>query len=484
MLWSSYNTLFQSPRFGGFLYNALTNTLLELDHAHYEAMELFRDHNVEPDAARESDFLTLLRHNKVMVESGEESRLLLARQYQRHSLCFDTSRLGLTLCPTLQCNFRCPYCFEHSQSDSNAMSPESVERLISFIKSYKDIRHLSIAWYGGEPLLAFDIICDITEKIKALGVDFEGAGMVTNGYLLDSEKIARLNDLKINSIQITLDGPEEVHDTRRVLAGGGPTFQRILANVDALMNSNYEGTCAIRVNIDKTNQDQFFALRAALRERFKGKKLTVYAGHVNTSIDHHYDHNCSLDLQEWTEFTFNTHRQGGHQARGGFYPSGNLDSICVATTHQGFVVGPEGELYQCWEDVGKPDMVIGTVHEEEPITNPALQASYSIGTDAYNDPDCRECHVLPICGGGCANKRLRAKQFGEKGVEFCSPFRDNLTHHLEAYIDAFRSKEICASVLSAGSENKETRGYRDISPEKKRAGEEGRPAITAIAQEA
>ncbi len=485
MLWSRYNTLFQSPRFGCFLYNALTNTLLELDLAHYEALELFRDGkgSIEVDAVNDGNFLTLLRRNKVLVESGEESRLLLARQYQRHALCFDTSRLGLTICPTLQCNFRCPYCFEHSQKDSTVMTPESVERLIDFIKSYKDIRHLSIAWYGGEPLMAFDVICDITEKIKALSLDFEGVGMVTNGYLLDQQKISQLNQLNINSIQITLDGPEEVHDTRRVLAGGGATFQRILANVDALMNSDYEGSCAIRVNVDKYNAEHFFALRKALLERFKGKKLSVYAGHVNTSINHAYDHSSSLGLQEWTDFTFEMHHKGGHNPAGGFFPSGNLDSICVATTHHGFVIGPGGEIYQCWEDVGKSQMVIGNINNEKPITNPELQAQYSIGTDAYNDNDCLECNVLPICGGGCANKRLRSKQFGEKGIEFCSPYKENLTSFLEEYIDAFRSKEICASVLNPGMQRESRKGFWDISPEKKKPAEGARPGITAIAQE-
>lgn len=477
MIWSRYNTIFHSERFGYFLYNALSNTLMELDEAHYSVLEGFRDRGNGSGAGFDRGFSALLHENKILVEAGEEYRLLLARQYRRNALCFDTSRLGLTICPTLQCNFRCPYCFEHSQQNSAVMTPETVERLLSFIKSYKEIRHLSIAWYGGEPLLAFAVIRDVTEKIETLDLDFEGAGMVTNGYLLDSAKIAQLDKLKINSIQITLDGPEEVHDTRRVLAGGGPSFQHILSNVDALMNSTYKGSCAIRVNVDKHNLDRFIELRASLLERFKGKKLTVYAGHVNTSLGHSYDHACSLDLQEWADFTFDMHRRGGLVPIGGFYPAGNLDSVCVATTHHGFVIGPEGKLYKCWEDVGKPEMVIGTIHEGEPVTNPELRALYSIGTDAYSDPNCRECGVLPICGGGCANKRLRAKQHGEDGLNFCSPYKENLITYLEGYIDIFRSREICSAVLSPGIEKQDSWGYRVVSPENKR------PGITAIAQE-
>jgi len=477
MKWSRYNQLFESERFGFFLYNALSNTLMELDEAHCHVLERLRDRGggEGESAAADPDFLTLLRANKVLVEAGEEERLLLARHYERHALCFDTSRLGLTICPTLKCNFRCPYCFEHSQKDGATMTLETVERLIAFIESYKDARHLSLAWYGGEPTLAWEVIEDLTAKVQALEIEYAGAGLVTNGYLLSAEKIARLGDLQIGSIQITLDGPPEVHDSRRVLAGGGPTYARILENVALLMASDYEGSCAIRVNVDKHNLEGFLELRAELLARFEGTKLSVYAGHVNTSFGHSYDHACSLDLDDGAEFTFDLYRAGGLLPHGGFYPAGNLHGICVATCHNGFVVGPSGELYKCWEDVGKPEMVIGDVTAEEPITDPGLRALYALGTDAYDDPECLACVTLPICGGGCANKRLRAKCFGEEGLLICSPYKDHLTAYLEEYYDTFLSREICAAVLAPEAAAKDGKGYRVVSPQPKKD-DEGVPA--------
>lgn len=456
MFWSRYNTLFHSARFGYFLHNALSNTLLELDKERYSTLEELRDHQNGSSVSDEA-FLALLREHKVLIESGDVDRQLLARQYRRNAICFDTSRLVLTICPTLLCNFRCPYCFERSQGDSVVMSPDTVARLINFIKSYKEINHLSITWYGGEPLLGFNVIRDVTEKVKALDLDFEFAGIITNGYLLDKKKIALLNDLRIKFIQITLDGLQDVHDSRRFLADGRATFKRILANIDALMDSSYEGDCAIRVNIDKHNTDGFLELRALLLERCKGKKLSVYAGHINSSLG-------SLDQREWMDFTFGIYRRSGVMPTGGFYPAGNLDSVCVACTHYSYVVGPEGHLYKCWEDVGKSEMVIGNIHEEQPVTNTELRAQYCTGTDPYSDPNCRECSVLPICGGGCANRRLRAKQFAEDGLEYCSPYKENLITYLEEYIDIFQSREICAAVLSPSHEKQVGRSCRVISP--------------------
>jgi uncharacterized protein len=466
--WSRYNHLFQSERFGGFLYNALSNQLLELDDAHYHALEQLRD--ADGDGADDGgggideDFLAVLREVKVLVAPGDEEGVLLAHRYAIYARHFETTTLSLTVCPTLACNFRCPYCFEHDQADGTRMSAETVERLVGFIASYADIRRLSISWYGGEPTLAWDVVCDITERVLKLDLACEHAGLVTNGYLLGPKKIAQLNDLGIGSVQITLDGPREVHDRRRVLAGGGPTYDRILENVKALMDSSYEGVCSIRVNVDKSNVEDYVVMRAELLERFAGKKLFVYAGHVHVAPERSCEHPCSFDGREWSDFTLGLYRDAGLLPTRGFYPSSAPEG-CVANAHHGFVVGPRGELYKCWEDVGKPQMEVGDLHAEEPITNPALRARYAIGTGCFEDPTCLECRMLPVCGGGCPNKRLRALQFGETGLEYCLPYRDDLESYLEAYYDTLLTREICAAMLVTGAPEKDGRGYRVVSPQ-------------------
>ena len=464
MYWSKYNTLFHSKRFGYFLYNALSNALLEIDKPHYQCLEQLQHNPQLSNPHLDDQFLILLREVKILVKEGEEKKLLMARQYRRDTLSFDNTHLILSICPTLCCNFRCAYCFEHTQQSTSVMNHETVDRLISFIRRFKQARYLSISWYGGEPTIAFDVIRYITQRVKELDITFEDAGLVTNGYLLRADKVSQLNDLNIKTIQITLDGPKDVHDARRVLASGRPTYQRILDNIDTLMNSAYEGSCNIRVNVDKNNLSGFFDLRTHLLERFRGKNLSVYAGHVDTATDHNYDKNCNLCAKEWTDFTIEQYRHNGVAPGEGVYPSGSLFNICSANTRNSFVIGPEGELYKCWEDVGKHDMVIGSIFEEDPVTNLELVTLYSVGTDPYLDSECRECSTLPICGGGCANRRLRARHFHEKDLEFCSLYKDNLVTYLEEYYDVFRTKEICSDVLNPGRKAKDGKGYRMIHP--------------------
>ena len=81
--------------------------------------------------------------------------------------------------------------------------------------------------------------------------------------------------------------------------------------------------------------------------------------------------------------------------------------------------------------------------------------------------------MLPICGGGCANKRLRAGHFGEESLLLCSPYKEHLTAYLEEYYDAFLGREICAAVLAPGAATKNETGYRDVSPQPKKDARRG-----------
>jgi uncharacterized protein len=404
-------------------------------------------------------FQRLLIDKKILVEEGEEKKILLKRQYQRNTISFDNSKLDLSLCPTLMCNFRCPYCFEQNHQNQTVMSENTINRLIFFIKKHKSAKELYITWYGGEPTLAFNVIHAITKKIKELDIAFSGAGLVTNAYLLDKSKINKLNELKITNIQITIDGPEYLHDSRRVLANGKPTYQKIINNIEELMNSSYKGSCNIRVNLDKNNLSGFFDLREDLSSRFKGKKISVYGGLVDTSQGHKYDHSCNLCAKEWKEFTIAQYRHLSDTSSEGIYPLNNVFNICSANSISSFVIGPEGEIYKCWEDVGKNEMIVGSIHEDEFIVNSDLVTLYSMGTDPYLQPTCLDCKVLPICGGGCSNRRLRAKYFHEENLEFCSLYKDNLIEYLFEYYDVLLTKEICKDILSDNKNQKSEDGY-------------------------
>ena len=148
--WSKYNTLFHSEKFRkNFIYNSLSNIMLELDAQHYRLLKELRDHPENSDGVVDREFGDLLEKTYIFTDEKVTKNALMRKRYQRNSICFDSAYLDLTICPTFACNFRCPYCFESSQEESVVMSPETIERLIVFIKRFVNAKTLSLTWFGG-----------------------------------------------------------------------------------------------------------------------------------------------------------------------------------------------------------------------------------------------------------------------------------------------------------------------------------------------
>ena len=167
---------------------------------------------------------------------------------------FGGNSIGLTITPTMACNFRCPYCYEKGR-EHVTMDKETVKKVKEYFKKLKEnYHHVGITWYGGEPLLAFTIIEELMESIyENFKHECVTSGAITNGYLLTEDVVKRMKELNISSVQITIDGPPELHNKRRMLPSGEDTFFVILNNMNKALEVYQELKISIRVNVDKSN---------------------------------------------------------------------------------------------------------------------------------------------------------------------------------------------------------------------------------------
>lgn len=456
--WSKYNTLFHSERFGYFLYNAMSNCLIQVDEAHYRFLQLLESEPSSAGNGFDTSFISLLTEKHILVEQGENEKLLMLKQYKKNCNCYGQRDLSLTICPTLACNFDCSYCFEHSQLDKAVMSYETIENLTAFIREKAVSGKTSIIWYGGEPTLAFDTIDTITKKISASGVKLENAQLVSNGFLLDEKRLDALDDLKITNIQITLDGPQETHDRRRKLLNGKPTYEKIISNIDRLVNSSFTGSCDIRVNIDKTNMDAFVPFRKDILKRYSGKKISVHASKLKTPEP------WGLRQSEWTDYCTQLYFEHDITTKSLFFPHSNETGLCVAHFNNMYVCGPYGELYKCWEDVGIPAMTIGNVNQKKTVENPHIQAMYSIATDPYIHEECRDCSLLPVCSEICPKTWLDARNGNLHSIEeSCTHYKNHLSQCLEVFYDIYLTSETSKMLLNKPVIPLENNGYRVIA---------------------
>jgi uncharacterized protein len=164
--------------------------------------------------------------------------------------------LNLILLPTEKCNFRCTYCYE--QFAVGRMQPDTIlgiRRLLE--RRAPGLSFLDIEWFGGEPMLASDIVEDVSAHCCALAERYPrlsySAGMTTNGYFLDEAAAHRLHQVGIRRYQISIDGPDEWHNTTRILANGKGSFDTIWNNLLSLRETPLDLEILLRIHLTPQN---------------------------------------------------------------------------------------------------------------------------------------------------------------------------------------------------------------------------------------
>lgn len=178
----------------------------------------------------------------------------------------------LTISLTERCNLRCEYCGYHNKYANKEYKycDISIEQALAavemFLDSTKAIETPSISFYGGEPLLKFDIIQNVVEFCKKIfpfkKIEFS---LTTNGVLLAYPNILEFLVAHNFFVTISLDGPKHIHDRYRIDIFGNPTFEKIEENLRLLQKSHpsyYENNISINTvmapPVDLISISEFF----------------------------------------------------------------------------------------------------------------------------------------------------------------------------------------------------------------------------------
>ena len=157
----------------------------------------------------------------------------------------------MIILPTEKCNFRCTYCYEDFAV--GRMKKETIIGIKAFLeKRCSNLNILKISWFGGEPLIAKDVVLEISEYAMELTRKYPQlsyqAEMTTNAYLLNRQTTLTLAELGVRHYQISLDGSREIHDKSRIRADGGDTYERIWTNLLVIRDSSAPVTVLLRVH--------------------------------------------------------------------------------------------------------------------------------------------------------------------------------------------------------------------------------------------
>lgn len=426
---SRYNH-FQRWRDGNYIaYNAFSGAVALMTEENFQIYnDIEKKLSVDKNPVytdKEQELVKQLEYGKFLV--SDEMDEIRALNFQHNLDRYDRSRLGLVLAPTLACNMACKYCYEANKK--GRMSPQVIEKLVEFVENRGPvISGLDVSWYGGEPLLAMDIIEDLTETFQDLAKEHKfnySSSMISNGYLLTPEVTDKLVKFNIKNIQITVDGPARMHNEKRPLRNGRPSFDTILKNMQYAVDKLSVG---VRVNIDKSFTVEIISeLLQELIDAGIHQKVGLYFGQLEASTQ--VCSNISESCYETADFSKIEIEYYRLLLANGFridrLPS-PMSTFCMAQTINAFLIDPEGNIYRCFNHVGDISKSMGKIAEEPNYLNPNFTRLFDF--IPFEEATCRDCDFLPICIGGCPSRRADR---GLTGYQLCDSWRHNLEPMLE-----------------------------------------------------
>ena len=418
---------------GAYVYNGVSGTLLRVPLDERAALDRFLEgeqaHGLSAAVAAD-----LAAGRMLTADDDDEIAVLRARyEHSRH----DMSSFGLTIVTSLGCNFDCPYCFEAKHP--SILSPAVEASVLSVLDDQLPrIDDFHVTWFGGEPLVGKRPLLSLSDafiaRCDAAGVEYT-ASIITNGYLLTADTCRELEERRVSSAQVGLDGPPEIHDRMRPLANGEPSFWRIVENLHHAVEYM---DVTVRVNIDAANIDGVEPLLQILADEGLGERLGIYAGHIvgvaenpdAPSTTYQAGHSCLTT----PEFAAVSQQFARLATRYGFGITGLPQSggtPCTAVRANELVVGSDGELYKCWDSVGTAFEVIGHIDDYQ-NTNGRMRRW--LAYDPFKNDECASCIAFPVCMGGCAHHAMDLNLYEDR----CGTFRFNYAERVADYVEARR----------------------------------------------
>lgn len=194
-----------------FLYNALTGGYASVD-------EEYRDNFDKCDFKKLDSMKELAELPNAIINQLMEGGFIIPKNFDEFNVIksmhyrgrFGANKaLTMTLIPTMNCNFRCPYCYEKDKKyPVKKMTTEVMDAIIKYVESRIDsVDHIFVTWYGGEPLLGLHEIRIMQNKLIELASqkDVQVSGMIiTNGYGLTKEISDELVQMQIKTAQVMI----------------------------------------------------------------------------------------------------------------------------------------------------------------------------------------------------------------------------------------------------------------------------------------
>ena len=376
-------------------------------------------------------------------ETDELRRVL----FKQHHVTSRESELQLIILPTEKCNFRCIYCYE--TFEKGPMSIEVRGALKKFIeRRIRTLASLGIDWFGGEPLIAFNVIEDVMTYTASMAQKYEcelTGHITTNAYLLTPDKAEKLLSWGVKSFQITVDGPRSEHNKRRRLYKPLPlspcgvdsptiavekdhncnpdsydTFDQIMKNMKDLLGLRQIFNVCLRTNYDLDSLtkmpdwiDEMVAF-VGNDPRVRVDFCPIWADPDQVSVSVPVG---SKRQQTYSALLKLAHSRGLQTSVLANLQFGGL--VCYAAKANSFVIRSDGTLNKCTVALDTDYNQVGRLLSDGNLEIDIDKLTKWTNSGMETDHTCQNCPVSPTCqGNACPLERF------ENGHRPCPPVKN------------------------------------------------------------
>jgi uncharacterized protein len=431
------------------------------------AIDVFNDEQIrkidallEGDASLDPELAGYLTSRRYLFYSEQEEQCtLLALRDKIRSFEHQREPTVFAVCPTYHCFFRCTYCYARELTATTHRSTIRPKDFIAGIEQMEEFLrrnfHLqsrpAICFLGGEPLQEStrDTVLSVVNEGVRRGYRFK---IVTNGFNLDAfvEDLVRYVS-SLQHIQITLDGPSDVHNERRPLASGDSTFERVTKNIQHAVDAGLP--VLLRTNLDLMNVYTLKDLAQFIQAQ-EWSAQPNFKAYLAPTEDSHC-RGLSLGREDELLRAWLSLKEGGEwqdllaifddsklfrvtdmletNIFGGTRKVLPRFSYCAATKGKVFVFGPEGNVYQCPRGIGDSRASIGTFWPTFHIQMSKMMHWLERDITRLQCTSCTS--IATLHGGGCALEALN--RTGTLDTCVCDNALDVVSGYLE-----FRKEQI------------------------------------------
>jgi uncharacterized protein len=319
----------------------------------------------------------------------------------------------LTVNPTMNCNFKCYYCYETHVKQSK-LSVDIITRINRFVDATVEkpsMKNFALSFFGGEPLLYFTktvvpLIDHFIVRCREKKIPFD-LGFTTNGYLVNQDFIDYFRNRNITcALQITLDGYKEEHDKVRYVTATKGSYDEIIKNIRLLITNKF--FVRLRINFTDVNIHNTHKITAEFSDIDPEiiDQYLIFDFHrvwQNNKID-----DTIIDLNR----NIDSIRQDGFHVTGQFSANNVIES-CYADKRNSAVVNYNGDIYKCTaRDFTKPNRA-GYINDSGELIWEDGYLEKRMDIKFKNKP-CLSCKILPLCNGGCSQHAME-----RLGTDYC-----------------------------------------------------------------